>query len=124
MGEPDTRHACPCVTRRIHSHLSTSRPIVPARFVRKLEKLEKLSRADRQAILDVAQNVHKIGARKSIETGDWSYLFLSGLACRYQLLEDGGRQITDFIVPGDLCSGKTALQDWGIGTLSQCTVAY
>jgi CRP-like cAMP-binding protein len=40
------------------------------------------------------------------------------------LLEDGGRQITDFIVPGDLCSGETALQDWGIGTLSQCTVAY
>ncbi|MGZ5852421.1 MAG: Crp/Fnr family transcriptional regulator [Hyphomicrobium sp.] len=97
---------------------------MPARFVRKLEKFEKLSRPDRQTILDLAQNVRKIGARKVVDTGDWSYLFLSGLACRYQLLEDGSRQITDFIVPGDLCTGDVALQDWGIGTLSQCTVAY
>jgi CRP-like cAMP-binding protein len=96
---------------------------VPSRFVRKLEKIEKLSRSDRQAIVDLAQNVRKIGARKVVEAGDWSYLVLSGLACRYQLLEDGSRQITDFIVPGDLCNGNTALQDWGIGTLSQCTVA-
>jgi len=97
---------------------------VPARFVRKLEKFEKLARTDRQAILDLVQSVRKIGAREVVDTGDWSYLFMSGLACRYQLLEDGSRQITDFIVPGDFVSGDTALQDWGIATLTQCSVAY
>jgi CRP-like cAMP-binding protein len=30
-------------------------------------------------------------------------LFLSGWACRYKLLEDGRRQILNFILPGDTC---------------------
>ena len=98
--------------------------IVPNRFVRKLEKFEKLSKTDRQAILDVCQNIRKVGARKvMLERGDLSYLFVSGLACRYQMLEDGTRQITDFIVPGDLCNGYAVLPDSGIASLSACSVA-
>ncbi|MHB1205744.1 MAG: Crp/Fnr family transcriptional regulator [Rhodospirillaceae bacterium] len=98
---------------------------MPSRFVRKLETFEKLSKADRQAFLDVCQNIRKIGARKvMIEQGDWSYLFLSGLACRYQMLEDGTRQITDFLVPGDLYNGYAVLPDASISSLSQCNVAY
>ena len=98
---------------------------MPDRFVRKLEKFEKLSKTDRQAILDACQNIRKIAARKvMLEQGDWSYLFISGLACRHQMLEDGTRQITDFIVPGDLYNGYAVLPDSGIGSLSQCTVAY
>lgn len=65
------------------------------RFVRKLEKFEKLSKTDRQAILDARQSIRKAATRKVLlERGDWSYLFVAGLACRYQLLEDGTRQIT------------------------------
>ena len=98
---------------------------MPNRFVRKLEKFEKLSKTDRQAILDACQNIRKVGARKVLlEHGDWSYLFVTGLACRYQLLEDGTRQITDFIVPGDLCNGYAVLPDSGIVSLSACSVAY
>lgn len=98
---------------------------MPNRFVRKLEKFEKLSKTDRQAILDACQNIRKVPARKiMLEQGDWSYLFLSGLACRYQMLEDGTRQITDFIVPGDLCNGYAVLPDSSIVSLSQCSVAY
>ena len=98
---------------------------MPSRFVRKLEKFEKLSKTDRQAILDACQNIRKVGARKvMLEQGDWSYLFLSGLACRYQMLEDGTRQITDFIVPADLCNGYEVLPDSSICSLSQCSVAY
>ena len=98
---------------------------VPSRSVRKLEKFEKLSKTDRQAFLDLCQNIRKIGARKGmLEQGDWSYLFLTGLACRYQMLEDGTRQITDFIVPGDLYHGYAVLPDSSIGSLSACTVAY
>lgn len=98
---------------------------MPSRFVRKLEKFEKLSKTDRQALLDACQNIRKISARKvMLEEGDWSYLFLSGLACRYQMLEDGTRQITDFLVPGDLYSGYGVLPDGSISSLSQCNVAY
>jgi CRP-like cAMP-binding protein len=98
---------------------------VPRRFVRKLEKFEKLSKTDRQALLDACQNVRKIGARKGmLEPGDWSYLFLAGLACRYQMLEDGTRQITDFLVPGDFYNGYGVLPDGSIASLSPCNVAY
>ncbi len=98
---------------------------MPNRFVRKLEKFEKLSKTDRQAILDLCQNIRKVGARKvMLERGDLSYLFVAGLACRYQMLEDGTRQITDFIVPGDLCNGYAVLPDSGIASLAACSVAY
>ncbi len=98
---------------------------MPNRFVRKLENFEKLPKTDRQAIVDVCQNIRKVAARNvMLEPGDWSYLFVSGLACRYQMLEDGTRQITDFIVPGDLCNGYSVLPDSGICSLSQCSVAY
>lgn len=37
------------------------------------------------------------------ETPRFVHLVLSGLACRYKLLDDGRRQITAYLIPGDLC---------------------
>lgn len=37
------------------------------------------------------------------ETPRHVHLVLSGLACRYKLLADGRRQITAYLIPGDLC---------------------
>jgi CRP-like cAMP-binding protein len=34
------------------------------------------------------------------------HLVISGLACRYKILEDGSRQIMAFLVPGDLCDAE------------------
>lgn len=76
-------------------------------FVRRLESVERLTKVERQAVAEATKNVHKVGARRSIlREGDptgGAHIILSGLACRYRILEDGSRQITDFLVPGDLC---------------------
>lgn len=37
---------------------------------------------------------------------DTCHVVLSGLAARYKLLPDGGRQIMAFLVPGDLCDAE------------------
>ncbi len=48
-------------------------------------------------------------------------LVLEGWACRYKTLEDGRRQITAFILPGDLCDLHSVLfdrTDHSIGTIT------
>lgn len=76
-------------------------------FVRRLESVERLTKIEREAVAEVTKNVQKVGARLSLlsegEPSGVAHIILSGLACRYRLLEDGSRQITDFLAPGDLC---------------------
>jgi CRP-like cAMP-binding protein len=100
---------------------------VPVRFVRKLEKFGRLSKAERQVIVDASQNVRRVAARKPIlheEDGSQkSCVILAGLACRYKIVEDGGRQIVDFLVPGDFCEDD-GHEEYRLGTLSLCTIAY
>jgi CRP-like cAMP-binding protein len=57
---------------------------------------------------------------------DYCTLILSGLACRYKLLPDGGRQIHAFKMPGDvpdLYAFILGFTDHGIGALTRCDVA-
>jgi CRP-like cAMP-binding protein len=97
-------------------------------FVRRVDSVEKLSKVERQALVDATKNVQKVGARKPIliagEPSQGPHVLLSGLACRYRIIEDGTRQITDFLVPGDLCecshpSGRE--NSYSIGALSPCS---
>ena len=37
---------------------------------------------------------------------DQCHVVLSGLACRYKTMPDGGRQIMAFLIPGDLCDAE------------------
>jgi len=77
-------------------------------LTRKLEHFVKLSEEERRA-LDVlaSQHVRERRARVDIigegEKPDNLKLMLKGWACRYKVMEDGRRQIVDFLVPGDLC---------------------
>lgn len=103
---------------------------MPSPLIRKLENFEKLSKTEKQAILAVSTMVRAIGRGKIIlREGDEprkAVLIVKGLACRYKLLPDGGRQITDILVPGDLCDGRLPLvheMDHSVGTLSACDVA-
>src|SRR5262249_52094799 len=50
------------------------------------------------------------------------FSIVSGIACRYKLLPDGRRQITAYLLPGDLCDTRTfALRrmDHSIAALSR-----
>lgn len=57
---------------------------------------------------------------------DHCHLVLSGLACRYKMLPDGGRQIMAFLIPGDLCDAEVFIlkkMDHGIAAIAQTTTA-
>jgi len=53
-------------------------------------------------------------------------IVLSGWACRYHALPDGGQQITGFLLPGDFCnlpSGFAGESDHAVRALTAVTVA-
>ncbi|NJC35278.1 CRP-like cAMP-binding protein [Sphingomonas jejuensis] len=53
------------------------------------------------------------------------FLLLSGWACRYKYLRDGGRQIMAYLLPGDLCDTHVFIlktMDHSIGLLSNAEV--
>jgi len=77
-------------------------------LIRKLEQFTRLSGADKQALAQAAAvKVRRLAPREDlIREGDKPRhvnLILEGWACRYKTLEDGRRQITAFLVPGDMC---------------------
>jgi CRP-like cAMP-binding protein len=94
--------------------------------VQRLNALRRLSEAGAAAIRSAArENVLKVVAGEDlICEGDRSStvrLFLSGWACRYRVLEDGRRQIVNFILPGDTCDAHIYLfstMDHSIATLT------
>ncbi len=100
-------------------------------FVRRLEGVERLTKIERQAVVEATKNVQRAGARRPIlgegQRSAGAHIVLSGLACRYRILEDGSRQITDFLVPGDLCEGEHMLgadSGYSIAALSPCTYTH
>jgi CRP-like cAMP-binding protein len=54
------------------------------------------------------------------------HVVLSGLACRYKILRDGGRQIMAFLIPGDLCDAEIFIlkvMDHGVAAMTPTTTA-
>src|SRR5690349_15000282 len=52
----------------------------------------------------------------------WIWTLRDGWAFRYQTLEDGRRQIVDFVLPGDIIwIGTSGQMPYGVEALSLCT---
>lgn len=54
------------------------------------------------------------------------HMVVTGLACRYKMLPDGGRQIMAFLVPGDLCDAEIFIlkeMDHSVAALTPTTTA-
>jgi CRP-like cAMP-binding protein len=93
---------------------------------RRLNGSRRLSDAGIAAIrAAVREKVLKIGAGEDIVCeGDRTEkirILLSGWACRYKMLEDGRRQIVNFVLPGNICDPFIYLfptTDHSIGTLT------
>lgn len=70
---------------------------------------------DERAMLDrlIDAPILTLAARRDLlrdgERPRMCHLILEGWACRYKTLEDGRRQITAFVLPGDLCDLHPAL---------------
>jgi CRP-like cAMP-binding protein len=83
------------------------------------------------ALLDhMTRNATMVPADRQLQSeGDEPqvlHVILDGLACRYKILADGRRQITAFLVPGDLCDFHVFLLprvDDNVATLAPSLVA-
>jgi CRP-like cAMP-binding protein len=75
-------------------------------FVHRLERLELLSLEDFQFAEDLVKGIEMADSGEFIiEEGcvqKQIYFVLEGWAVKYKILEDGGRQIVNFVLPGDI----------------------
>ena len=96
-----------------------------------MEQFTDFSEEDRRLLDELASKRRRHhGPREDIiREGEHSpdlHLVLSGLACRYKLLPDGGRQIVAFLVPGDLCDAEVFIlkqMDHSIAAVGPATTA-
>lgn len=100
-------------------------------LVKKLDRIVSLSDEDRQALAGICAETHDLNEGEDIicegDRPEHVHLVLDGWAYRYKILEDGSRQITAFLIPGDFCDMHVALlgeMDHNIGTLTRTKVAY
>jgi CRP-like cAMP-binding protein len=100
-------------------------------WIMKMEQFTPFSDEDKRLLDGLTSRERRhYGAREDIiREGDHSpdcHLIISGLACRYKVLEDGTRQIMAFLVAGDLCDAEVFIlkeMDHHIGTLAPSLIA-
>ena len=100
-------------------------------FVMKLEQFRRISDEDRRLLNELTSKRQQLfGAREDIvREGEHSpdiHVVISGLACRYKILQDGGRQIMAFLVAGDPCDAEIFIlkeMDHSICTLTPSVIA-
>ncbi|MDB5370111.1 MAG: cAMP-binding domain of or a regulatory subunit of cAMP-dependent protein kinase [Roseomonas sp.] len=96
-----------------------------------MEQFTSFSEEDRKLLNELAfKRQRQYGAGEDIiREGEHSsdiHLVLSGLACRYKILEDGRRQILAFLVAGDPCDSEIFIlkeMDHSICTLAPSVIA-
>ena len=100
-------------------------------FVMKLEQFRRFSDEDRRLLSELtSKRQQQYGAREDIvREGEHSpdiHVVISGLVCRYKILQDGRRQIMAFLVAGDPCDAEIFIlkeMDHSIGTLAPSVIA-
>jgi CRP-like cAMP-binding protein len=97
----------------------------------KMEQFTRFSEEERRKLDElVSQRNKAFGPGEDIlREGDHSpdcHVILSGLACRYKILPNGGRQIMAFLIPGDLCDAEIFIlkeMDHCVGAMTPTTSA-
>ncbi|HEV2558789.1 MAG TPA: Crp/Fnr family transcriptional regulator [Microvirga sp.] len=99
-------------------------------LIAKLEGLAVLTDPERQAITEALTRSRALPAGSDIavegRAPEACTVLLDGWAARYKLLDDGKRQITGFLIAGDLCDLDGLLagfMDHSVTALTQVTVA-
>jgi CRP-like cAMP-binding protein len=94
---------------------------------RKLEARDELSPQERQALLDAAGEIREVKAGTDLlregDRPDQSILLARGLTARYNIVQDGGRQITAFHIDGDFVDLPGFLlktMDHGVRAMTDC----
>jgi CRP-like cAMP-binding protein len=100
-------------------------------MIKRMEQYMPLPEEDRRLLNELTSDRQRHYAAREdiIREGEHSpdiHIVLSGLACRYKLLENGNRQIMAFLVPGDPCDAEIFIlkhMDHSIATLAPSLVA-
>jgi CRP-like cAMP-binding protein len=99
--------------------------------VRRLSAFRQLTEAGVAAVEKALQGrILRAGAHEDLisegDKPDGVRMLLSGWLCRYKTLEDGRRQIVNFVLPGDTCDAHVFLlsaMDHSVGTLTPVVYA-
>jgi CRP-like cAMP-binding protein len=100
-------------------------------FLTKLQNCVALCDQEQQVLIEAVGDARDISEGSHIvQCGDrahFVHVLLSGWAMRYEILADGSRAITAFLLPGDLCDQHVTVlgvMDHSIMTLTKARVAY
>jgi CRP-like cAMP-binding protein len=109
----------------------TAASIDDSPLVGRLQTVARLTEEDRVALNDACADAREIPARRNIiregDRPEYVHLVVEGWAARYKLLADGRRQITAFLIPGDLCDVHVTIlgeMDHSITMLTRGRVAF
>jgi CRP-like cAMP-binding protein len=100
-------------------------------LIAKLETLAELPEPDRLDLEAICTEARPLSARRHViregERPSDVHLVVDGWAARYKMLDDGSRQITAFLIPGDFCDihvGVLGEMDHNIVTLTKARIAF
>lgn len=100
-------------------------------MIRRLKSINTLSREEEQALADLPVQVASLESGRDIvrmgERPSHCCIVIAGFSCVYKLTSDGSRQIMAIHVPGDIPDIQSlhlGLMDFGLASLSPCTVGY
>lgn len=101
----------------------------PSRLLRKLSAVLTPGAAELRALAEMCGAATRLDARVELvlegDSRSTGYIFEQGWGCRYRLLNDGRRQILNFILPGD-CVGASSnvmhATDYSVATVTPAVV--
>ena len=98
--------------------------------IQKLRQGAALSARDEALVLEAlnvtVSEAAGVDLREEGDSSDGLLFMLEGFACRYKVVEGGGRQIVSLLLPGDFCDVHASIpheMDHSIATLSRCKLA-
>ena len=98
-------------------------------LARKLGRFGRMSQAERSALLELVGEREEVPAGTDLvrqgEKLKEAVVIEEGWAIRYRTLDDGRRQIMNFLLPGDLfdlCAFMLTKSDHSVGTITACTI--
>jgi CRP-like cAMP-binding protein len=98
--------------------------------IEKIEAFGELSTDEKSLLRAALSDIRSVGLRKDIlREGDKPthvHLLVSGWCCRYNIVADGARQITAFLLQGDVCNSPVTLSrrmNHSIATLTPAKIA-
>jgi len=99
-------------------------------LVRKLNRFLPLSQDELSSLAALEARRRPIGAQTELvherQAGHHAFILQEGWACAYKLLPDGGRQVIDFSIPGDVLGLRSVLlrtSDHAFAAVSDIVVA-